>query len=68
MILARNTKCQVHKPEVPNGPASQQKLGLADNVANDAQLLGRPKCLTTGRKSDLISDRKAWPKRDGAHF
>ena len=41
-------KCRVHKPGVPNGPASKQKLGLADNVANDAQLLGRPKYLTTG--------------------
>jgi len=28
---------------VPHGPASQQNLGPADNVANDAQLLGRPK-------------------------
>ena len=37
--------CRVHKPGVPHGLASQQRLGLADNVANDAQLLGRPKYL-----------------------
>ena len=35
--------CRVHKPRVPNGHASQQKLGPADDIANDAQLLGRPK-------------------------
>ena len=40
--------CWVCKPGVPHGPASQQSLGPADNVANDAQLLGRPKNLTTG--------------------
>ena len=34
--------CRVHKPGVPHGPASQQKLSPADDVANDAQLLGRP--------------------------
>ena len=32
--------CQVHKPGVPHGPASQQKLGPADDVANDAQTPG----------------------------
>jgi len=37
--------CQVHKPRVLHGPASQQKLGPADDVANDAQLLGQPKYL-----------------------
>ena len=35
--------CQVHKPGVPHGLASQQKLGLADDIVNDAQLLGWPK-------------------------
>ena len=50
---------RVHKPGVPNGPASQQKFGPIDDVANDAQLLGRPKCLKIGRKSDPVSDRKA---------
>jgi len=35
--------CRVHKPGVPHGPASQQRIGPADDVANDAQLLGRPK-------------------------
>ena len=54
--------CWVHKPEVPHGPASQQKLGLADNVANDAKLLGQPKYLTIDLKGDLISDQKAWPR------
>ena len=29
-------RCRVHKPGVPHGPASQQKLDPADNVANDA--------------------------------
>ena len=37
--------CRVHKPGIPNGPAPQQKLGLADDVANDAQLMGRPRYL-----------------------
>ena len=32
--------CRVHKPGVPHGPASQQKLGPADDVANDAQTPG----------------------------
>ena len=36
---------RVHKPGVSHGPASQQRLGPADNVANDVQLLGRPKYL-----------------------
>ena len=39
----------VHKPGVSHGPASQQKLGpaddVADDVANDAQLMGQPKYL-----------------------
>ena len=35
----------VHKPGVPHGPASQQRLGLTDNVASNAQLMGRPKHL-----------------------
>jgi hypothetical protein len=30
---------------------------------NDAQLLNRPRYLTTGRKNDPIFDRKAWPRR-----
>ena len=47
--------CRIHKPEVPHGPASQQKLSLADDVVNDAQLLGRPKYLTTGQKDDSAS-------------
>jgi len=57
------SNCRVHKPRVPNGPTSQQKLGPADDITNDAQLLGQPRYLTTGRKSDLVSDRKAWPMR-----
>jgi len=32
--------CRVHKPRVPHGPASQQRLGPADNIVNNAQLLG----------------------------
>jgi len=36
---------RVHKPKVPHGPASQQRLGLAEDVANDTQLLGWPKYL-----------------------
>ena len=47
---------------------SSKRLSPADDVANDAQLLGRPKNLTTGQKGDPISDRKAWPKRNGARF
>ena len=54
--------CRVHKPGVPHGPAFQQKLGPADDVANNAQLLGQPKYLTTCQKGDPISDRKAWPR------
>ena len=42
------TCCQVHKPRVPHGPASQQKLSLVDDIANDAQLLGQPKNLMIG--------------------
>ena len=37
--------CRVHKPEVPHGPASQQRLGLEDDVANNVQLMGWPKYL-----------------------
>jgi len=37
--------CRVHKPRVPHGPASQQKLGPVDDVTNDTQLMGRPKYL-----------------------
>ena len=37
--------CRVHKPGVPHGPASQQRLGPAGNIVNDAQLLGQPKIL-----------------------
>ena len=37
---AREKSCRVHKLRVPNGPASQHKLGPADDVANDVQLLG----------------------------
>ena len=33
-----------------------KKLGLADNVADDALLLGRPRYLTTGQKSDPVSN------------
>ena len=55
--------CRIHKPGVPNGPAFQQKLGPVDGITNDVQLLGRPRYLTTGRKSDPVSDRKAWPRR-----
>ena len=54
--------CPVHKPRVPHGPTSQQKLGPADDVANDTQLLGQPKDLTTSQKGDPITDRKAWPR------
>ena len=53
---------------IPNGPASQQKLGPADDVANDAQLLGWPRYLTTGRKGDPVSNWKAWSRRDDARF
>jgi len=35
--------CRVHKPGVPHGPASKQKLDPADDVANDAQTLGPTK-------------------------
>ena len=37
--------CRVHKSGVPYGPASQQRLGPIDNVASNAQLVGRPKYL-----------------------
>ena len=37
--------CQVHKPGVPHGPASQQRLGLAHSIANNVQLMDRPKYL-----------------------
>ena len=35
----------VHKPRVPHGLTSQQRLGPADDVANNAQLMGWPKYL-----------------------
>ena len=38
--------CRVHKPGVPHGPASQQRLG----PANNAQLMGRPKHLNNKPK------------------
>ena len=56
--------CRVHNPGVPNGPASKQKLGLVDDITNDAQLLSRPRYLTIGRKSNPVSDRKAWPRKE----
>ena len=37
--------CRVHKPGVPHGPASQQRLSPADNVVNDGQLMDQPKYL-----------------------
>ena len=43
--------CRVHKPRVPHGPASQQRLGPAGNIVNDAQLLGQPK---------ILNDRPEW--------
>ena len=61
-------RCRVHKPRVPNGPASQQKLGSADDIANNAQFLGRPRYPIIGQKGDLVSDRKAWPRRVDARF
>ena len=64
----RQELCRVHKPGVPHGPASQRRLSLVDDVVNDAQLLGQPKYLTTGQRGDPISDRKAWPRRNGARF
>ena len=53
-----------------------KKLGPTDDVANDAQLLGWPKNLTTGQKGDpgslltpaRLFDRKAWPRRNDARF
>ena len=42
-MLERN--CRVHKPGVPHGQAFQQRLGPADNVASNEQLMGRPKYL-----------------------
>ena len=50
---------------VPHGPASQQNLGPADNVANDAQLLGRPK-IPNDRpegRSNLRPEGLAWKER-----
>ena len=63
-----SSKDKVHKSEVSHGPASQQKLSPADDVANDAQLLGRPKYLTTSQNGDPVSDQKARPRRDVARF
>ena len=40
-----NYKCRVHKPRVPRGPTSQQWLGPTGNIADNAQLMGRPKYL-----------------------
>ena len=45
-----------------------KKLGPADDVADNAQLLGWPKYLTTGQKDDPVFDRKAWPKRNNARL
>ena len=44
--------------------------GLAQQTTSqtNAQLLGRPKNLTTGQKGKLASNRKAWPRRNGARF
>ena len=47
-VLVLDKICRVHKPRVPNKSSPQQKLGPADDVANDTQLLGRPRNLTTG--------------------
>jgi len=41
------------------GPLPSKKLGLAYDITNDAQLLGQPRYLTTGRKSNPVSNRKA---------
>ena len=45
LYLCAKSYCRVYKPRVPHGSASQQRLGPADDIANDAQLLGRPKYL-----------------------
>ena len=37
--------CRVHKPGVPHGLASQQRLGPADDVRTTHKLLGQPKYL-----------------------
>ena len=41
------------------GLLPSKKLGPADDVADDAQLLGRPRYLITDWKSDPVSDQKA---------
>ena len=51
IVRGLGVSCRVHKPEVPHGPASQQKLGPTDDVVNDAQLLGRLKYLMTDQKA-----------------
>ena len=68
LIFLLGGYCRVHKPGVPRRPAFQQKLGPADDVANDAQLLDWPKNLTTGQKGDLVSDWKAWQRTNDPHF
>ena len=59
IIRGLGGSCRVHKPRVSHGPAFQQKLSPADDVANNAQLLGWPKNLTIGQEGDPVSDQKA---------
>ena len=46
--------CRVHKPGVPNGPASLQNP--AQQGRNDSTRLGRPRYIMTGRDNDPVPD------------
>ena len=52
--------CRVHKPRVPNGPASPQTR--PSRWHGDSTSLGRPRYMTTGRGHDLAYDWRLWPR------
>ena len=56
---------RVHKPEVPRGPASQQRLGPSRQTHNS---WAGPSTKMTGQRGDRIFDQEAWPKRNNVRF
>ena len=55
------SSCRVHKPRVPQGPASTP--GLGPNRQHTTHGLAQ-ESKTTGRKGGPVTDRKVWTKRN----
>ena len=63
-IAEEEALCWVHKPRVPQGPASMPRLGpsrqhVTHGLAQESK--------TIGQKGSHVTDRKVWPKRNNAH-